>query len=215
MSAMAGALARLVVRSDVALGYAAIVLVVFVHMELIGGARAAAIVAQASTNLQNLRTHPLAALTWSAFVVSEPAELLLLPVLVVAFALAQHFFGRAAVLVSVLIGHLLATLCVAVTLVTSIFHGVLQPNVSQATDVGFSYGLACVSGLLVLVVPPGRRRLLYLIALFAAWSWAILLGPPVLNLTSPTFTDLGHLLALLTGLALSSLPGSRPGRGLG
>jgi hypothetical protein len=63
VSATAGELARLVVRSDVALGYAAIVLVVFMHMELIGGARAAAIVAQASTNLQNLRTHPFAALT--------------------------------------------------------------------------------------------------------------------------------------------------------
>lgn len=209
VSAMERVVHRLVMRSDVALGYAGIVVAVFMYMEVIGGATAESIVAQASTNLINLRTHPFEALALSAFVISEPAELLLLPVLVVTYAFAQYYFGRAAVLVSILIGHLLATLCVAVTVLTSIFHGVLQPNVSQATDVGFSYGLACVSGLLAVAVPRGRWRRLYVAALIGMWSLPILLGPPWLHITSPTFTDLGHTLALLTGFGLSSLPGCR------
>ena len=210
LSGLGPTLRRLVLRSDVAVGYAVIVVAVFVYMEVIGGTMADTIVAQASTNLRNLQTHPFHALAFSAFVISEPAELLLLPVLVVAYAVAQYHFGRAAVLVSILIGHLLATLVVAVTVLTSIFHGVLQPNVSLATDVGFSYGLACVSGLLVVVVPRGRWRLLYVAVVLAVCSSAILLGPPWLNLTSPSFTDLGHTLALLTGFGLSSLPGCRP-----
>ncbi len=203
---------HLVVRSDVALGYAGVVLGMFAYMEVARGSAAQTLVAQASTNLENLQAHPLRVLTWSAFVVSGPAEMLLLPVLVVAYAVAQYHFGRAAVVVTVIIGHLLATLCVAVMLVTGIFHGVLQPTLRYATDVGFSYGLACVSGLLVVAVPRGRWRVLYGAALFVVWSWAILLGPPLLRLTSPTFTDVGHTLAVLTGLALSTLPGSRSGR---
>jgi hypothetical protein len=73
-------------------------------------------------------------------------------------------------------------------------------------------GLACVSGLLLVVVPRGRWRVLYVTGLLGAWSWAILLGPPLLHLTSPTFTDVGHTLALLTGLGLGTLPGSQSGR---
>jgi hypothetical protein len=211
VSALERVVQRLVMRSDVALGYALIVISVFIYMQVIGGATAETIVAQASTNLINLRAHPFEALALSAFVISEPAELLLLPVLVVTYAFAQYYFGRAAVLVSILIGHLLATLVVAVTVLTSIFHGVLQPDVSQATDVGFSYGLACVNGLLAVAVPRGHRRRLYVAALVGVWSLPILLGPPWLRLTNPTFTDLGHSLALLTGFCLSSLPGCRSG----
>jgi len=140
------------------------------------------------------------------------ADRLLLPVLVVVYAFAQHCLGWGPVVVTIVIGHLLATLCEAMMLATGIFHGVLPACLEQATDVGFSYGLACVTGLLSVAVPRGRWRLLYIAVLVVAWPWAVLLGPMPLLLIHPTFTDIGHTLALLTGLALSVLPGSRPGR---
>lgn len=199
-------IAGLVVRSDVALGYAAIVLAVFAWVEI---ASDSALVAHASTNLANLQSHPVQVLFNSAFFVSEPADLVALPVLVVVYAIAQQELGRAATIVSIAVGHVLATLCVAVLLVTGIFHGFLDPSIATVVDVGFSYGLACVMGVLRASVPR-RYRVPYAVALLAVWSWPVLLGSPLLRLTVTSFTDAGHTLALLTGFGLSTLAASRP-----
>ena len=201
----ARSLLALVVRSDIGLGYAAIVLAVFTWVEI---AADPAIVTHASTNLANLRSHPVEVLFSSAFVVSAPADLVALPVLVVVYALAQREFGRVATLVTITIGHVLATLCVAVLLATGIFHGFLEPSIETAVDVGFSYGLACVMGLLRARVSR-RYQVAYAVGLLLLWSWPVLLGSPMLRLTTTTFTDAGHTLALLTGFGLSTLAGSR------
>jgi hypothetical protein len=198
-------LARLVIHGDVALGYAALVLAVFVWVE--AGSHSV-LVEQASTNLANLQVHPIQVLVTSAFVLAEPSDLLLLPVLIVAYAFAQHRFGRVPTLVTIVIGHVFATLSVATMLVTGIYHRLLQPSVATAVDVGYSYGLACVTGLLLAAVPH-RLRVPYILVLVAAWSWPIILGPRLAQLIHPTFTDLGHTIALITGLALSSLARSR------
>lgn len=102
---------RDVLSSDIALLYAGIVLGIFVFLQVFDDASAAAVVAAASTNLDNLRSDPL-------------------------------------------------------------------------------------------------RVVLYAGALLAVWSWAVLLGPPLIGLTRPSFTDMGHTFALVTGLALSTLPGA-------
>lgn len=193
--------AALVARSDVALGYAGVVLAVFAWVEISADP---SIVANASTNLTNLTNHPVQVLLASAFVVSQPADLIALPVLVVVYALAQRKLGRAATLVTIAIGHVLATLCVAVLLATGIFHGLLQPSIATVVDVGFSYGLACVSGVLRPFVDR-RSQAWYVAGLLALWSWPVLLGSPMLRLTTTSFTDAGHTLALLTGLGLSTL----------
>lgn len=203
---LARAVAGLVVRGDIALGYAAIVLAVFAWVEITGDS---SLVAHASTNLANLRTNPAHVLVDSAFFVSAPADLVALPALVVVYAIAQRELGRAATLVSIAVGHVLATLCVAMLLVTGIFHGFLDPSIATVVDVGFSYGLACVMGVLRASVPR-RYRAAYVCALFAVWSWPVVLGSPMLRLTVPSFTDAGHTLALLTGLGLSTLAASRP-----
>ena len=200
------AVAKLVVRGDIALVYAAIVLAVFAWVEITGDT---SLVAHASTNLANLRSHPAHVLVDSAFFVSAPADLVALPVLVVVYAIAQRELGRAATLVSIAVGHVLATLCVAVLLATGIFHGFLDPSVATVVDVGFSYGLACVMGVLRASVPR-RYRAPYVIGLVALWSWPVLLGSPMLRLTVTSFTDVGHTLALFTGLGLSTLAASRP-----
>ena len=193
--------AALVARSDVALVYAAIVLAVFAWVEIAGDPT---IVANASTNLANLQSHPIQVLFSSAFVVSAPADLVALPGLVVVYALAQNQLGRAATLVTIAVGHVLASLCVAVLLVTGIFHGFLTPEIATVVDVGFSYGLACVMGVLRASVSR-RYRAWYVAGLLALWSWPIVLGSPMLRLTTTSFTDVGHTLALLTGFGLSTL----------
>jgi hypothetical protein len=197
--------ATIVLRSDIALGYATIVVVVFAWVELTSDS---SLVAHASTNLVNLQSHPVQVLFSSAFFVSAPSDLAALPVLVVVYALAQQQLGRAATIVSIVIGHVLATLCVAVLLVTGIFHGFLRPSIATAVDVGFSYGLACVMGVLRASVPR-RFQVAYVIALLALWSWPVVLGSPLLHLTGTSFTDAGHTLALLTGFGLSTLAGTQ------
>jgi hypothetical protein len=196
--------AATVARSDLALVYTAAVLAVFGYVHWRSQPLTHLLVVQSSTNLENLRDHPFNVMLTSAFVVAAPEDLWLLPALALACALGQRWLGRTAVVVTMVIGHVLATLVVATLLVTGIAHGQLSPAVSRAADVGFSYGLACLSGLLLGYVPH-RWKLGYVLAVVVAWSWSILLGPPWVNLVRPSFTDVGHLVALLTGIGLSTL----------
>lgn len=186
------------------------VLAVFVFVRVYdGGALRDSVIAAASTNLDNLQADTFTVLLYSAFVVEKATGLLLLPVLVIAFAVAQHRLGRLPLLVTITVGHLLATLFVAPLLVHGITEGFLPQSISHVTDVGFSYGLAAVTGLLACTVPGRWRRVGYVLVVVAAWSWVIILGPVLhLHLFRPSFTDAGHTIALFTGLALSTLPGA-------
>ncbi|MDO5619790.1 rhomboid-like protein [Kocuria sp.] len=203
-------LLRDVLTSDIALGYAAIVLGVFLFLRLYaGGVLQESVVAAASTNLDNLQADTFTVLLYSAFVVENASGLLLLPVLVVAYSVAQHRLGRLPLLVTLAIGHVLATLFVAPLLVHGIQAGFLPQSITHVTDVGFSYGLAAVTGLLVCTIRGRWRRAIYTVLVILAWSWVIILGPILhVHLVRPSFTDVGHTIALFTGLALSTLPGS-------
>lgn len=193
-------------RSDIALGYAGIVLILFVGAHVFGQESFRHLVESSSTNLANLRTHPLYVLGASAFVVEDGMALLSLPLLVVSYAVAQHRLGRGPLLVAIVIGHLLATLFVAPLLAAGISQGWLPQAIATESDVGFSYGMACVFGLLSCTIRPGRRRQGYIAAILTWWGWPLLLAP--LHLGHPTFTDVGHVIAVLTGLALAVLPGA-------
>lgn len=107
-------LLRDALTSDIALGYAALVLGVFVFIRVYdGGALRDSVIAAGSSNLDNLQADTFTVLLYSAFVVEKATGLLLLPVLVIAFAVAQHRLGRLPLLVTITVGHLLATLFVA------------------------------------------------------------------------------------------------------
>jgi hypothetical protein len=202
---------RIVAHSDVALAYTGAVLAVFGYVHWRSQPLSHHLVVESSTNLANLRDHPINVLLTSAFVVAEPSDLWLLPALALACAVGQRWLGRVPVVVTIAVGHVLATLMVATLLVTGITHGRLSPAVGRAADVGFSYGLACLSGLLLAHVPH-RWRLIYVMTTVTLWSWSILLGPPWVGLTKPSFTDIGHLVALITGIGLSTLPHAEQAR---
>ena len=183
----------LVGGTDLAWAYAAVVAVVAVVAQVLPGT-SEELVLDTSTNLDNLRHTPVLVLVASAFVVSSLRGLWILLPLVVVFGAAQRWLGRAATLVVATLGHVGATLLVAVLLAAGIERGALDPAIARAPDVGVSYGLAAVAGVLVARVPR-RRRPWYALALL------VVAGGPLL--VSPNFTDVGHLIAVLLGFAVA------------
>ena len=173
---------------------ALIVVLLAVAVWLLPGPRAEQLVLGSSTNLANLRQRPVAALVASAFVVSPVWGLWIIPVLLAVYGSAQRWLGAAATLAVAVLGHVTATLFVAVLLVAGLTHGRLDPSVQDAQDVGVSYGLVAVAGLLAARVPARRRR----------WYVLVLLAYCVgAGLLDPGFADIGHLTAAGIGLSIA------------
>jgi hypothetical protein len=189
-------LAPLFQDADVAWAYAAIVVAIAIVVELMPGITSEELVHDTSTNLVNLRQTPLLVLVASAFVVAPLSGLWILAPLVATFAAAQRWLGRAATVIVAALGHVGVTLFVAVLLAAGIHAGRLSPALAQAQDVGVSYAVATVAGLL-LVRLPRRLRPWYATGLLALTIVPLLLHPG--------FTEVGHLTAVLLGFALALL----------
>lgn len=190
--------------SDVGLVHAGLVLAVAAVLRLLpAGERASAVLA-ASTNLDNLAVHPFRVLVLSAFVVPTGTGLLVLVPLVPVLVAAQRRFGRAGVVGAFAAGHVGATLVVAGLLLAGVRTGWVDPSVSSAVDVGVSYGLACVGGLLVACGPTRWRR-----PALAVVGGGLLVALAV----DPDSTAVGHLVALALGFALARpAQGTEPAR---
>jgi hypothetical protein len=172
------------------------VLVVAVVVRVLPGTTTDELVLDSSTNLDNLRRTPLLVLGASAFVVAPLTGLWILVPLVVVFGAAQRWLGRAATVIVAVLGHVGVTLFVAVLLAAGIDDGRLSPSLARAQDVGVSYALATLAGLLIGRVPR-RLRPWYAGGLLVLVVAALVIGPD--------FTDLGHLTAVLLGFALAVL----------
>jgi hypothetical protein len=183
---------RALAGRDLAVGYAVVVLVIAVAISALPAAHGHQLVLDSSTNLANLRQRPLFVLGLSAFVVATPAGLWVLAPLVVAYGAAQRWVGRLATLVVAVFGHVGATLFVAVLLATGIAHHQLDRSIAQQPDVGVSYGVAAVLGVLTARRPEHRLR----------WVLAGTLLLVARLAVSDTFTDLGHLTAWTIGVAI-------------
>ena len=200
---MRSRLAPLFRHADVAWAYAAIVLVIAIVVEAAPGLTSDELVQDTSTNLENLRETPVLVLVASAFVVAPLSGLWILPPLVVAFAAAQRWLGRASTVIVAALGHVGVTLFVAVLLAAGIHAGRLSPALARAQDVGVSYAVMTVAGLLVARVPRWLRP----------WYMGGLLAFTVVPLLlDPDFTAVGHLTAVLLGFALAVLVTSGPSR---
>ncbi|HST63714.1 MAG TPA: rhomboid-like protein [Mycobacteriales bacterium] len=189
--------------ADVAWAYAAIVVIVAIVVRVLPRTRTQDLVLETSTNLDNLRHTPLLVLGASAFVVSSAWGLWILAPLVVAFAAAQRWLGRAATVIVAVLGHVGATLFVAVLLAAGINDGLLDADVAREPDVGVSYGLAAVAGVLVGRVPH-RWRPWYALGVLAVAAASLL--------PDGDFTGVGHVTAVLLGFALAVLTSARRAR---
>ncbi|MEZ0490932.1 rhomboid-like protein [Kineococcus sp. TBRC 1896] len=181
---------------DLAVLYALVVLVVFAGLHTRSLADRARFVQESSTNLDNLRRSPFRVIVLSSVVVPHWVGLLVLVPLVVGLIAVQRWLGRLATLVAFGFGHVGATLVVATVLAAGLTHGRLDPAVARAPDVGVSYGLACVVGVLTARVPRWARVPCAVLPLATLVTVLVL---------APDFTALGHVVALLTGLGLAVL----------
>lgn len=188
---------RLVRHSDLAIIYVVVLVGVTVVLSVLGSHTYDSVVANSSTNLANLRQRPWAVLLASAFVVSSPWGLWLLPFLLLLYAAAQRWVGRLGTIVVAAVGHVGATLVVATGLSAGIARGLLRrATVLHEIDVGVSYGMVCVAAFLIARVP-GRWRVPYtaVVVAYVAVPFAL----------EPSFTGAGHSVSFVLGALLAVL----------
>jgi hypothetical protein len=145
-----------------------------------------------STNLHNLRTHPVDVLFRSAFWSGSSTYLPFLLLLAVVLAPAEEWLGTFRVILIFFLGHVGATLITAVALSHGFFTSTGGPGLARTIDVGVSYGAFCVAAVLTYRLPK-QWRIPYaasLLAIFAILAFAI----------GRTFTDFGHFTSVLIGL---------------
>jgi hypothetical protein len=153
------------------------------------------VVLHVSTNLRGLRETPLFVLVASAFVLwGGLVGLLLLPLVAVVMGTVERWLGKLATVLVFALGHVGATLGLAVMLVSGISHRVIDPQIATVHDVGVSYGLLALAGTVTARVP-ARWRALYAAAIGGSsfGMFAISRDP----------TDLGHVFAAIIGLVLA------------
>lgn len=159
-----------------------------------------------SSNLMELSAHPVRVLVVSALWIQRPPYLLLYAALYeLIHAPAERWLGTARWLAVAAAAHIGATLVSQRAVQVGIRLGVLPVSLAHTVDVGVSYGLAGVAGVLTYRLPSHWRWL-------AAAGLLCLFGFPLA--TSRTYTDLGHFWALLIGLACYRLTPARRGGGL-
>jgi hypothetical protein len=163
------------------------------------------LMAGASTNLHNMTWHPIYALAVSAFWVQSvgwlaPAALLM----IVVMAPAERMLGTARTLLVFAAGHVGATVVTVGAIGVGVSVGWLPRSLEYAVDVGPSYGLAALGGVLALRLRPGLLR--------TSCVWALLVGLGLAAVIGADFTDSGHLAAALLGMGLSPLLSRTPHR---
>jgi len=173
--------------------YALALVAVSVTLTALGPHARDAVVSRMSTNLHNLGRGRLSTLVGSAFVEEGGDIYVWLPGLVCLLALGELIWRSKGLLIAFAVGHVGATLLVAVGLVAAVEAGRLPISVARATDVGVSYGAVCVLGALTASIPSRWR------GVWVGW-W---LGVAVAAALGTDFTPFGHILALLLGIGLS------------
>jgi len=150
-----------------------------------------------STNLHELAHDPVRVLPASAFLVTSAPEWLAWVVLFTVLAAPiEHRIGSGHTVAVFALGHVGATLLTATGLRLALRFDLVESSVVRAVDVGPSYGFIALAGLMTYLLARRVRRI-YLAVLL------LILVTAVAVVTS--FTDFGHLAAVLIGLACRPL----------
>ncbi|MFJ3234610.1 rhomboid-like protein [Streptomyces sp. NPDC086787] len=200
-------------RAPLTLAYVCLLLISHAWVRYgLSAERAADVLRYVSTNLDNLRSHPVAALLGSVLFfdgtltdvssVDFVGTLITLGLGVCCFlAWVEYRLGRRRAVAVFLGGHVAATLLTAVVIVVALRQGWYPEAVRHAPDFGISYGAQTVLAVGTLALP--RRGRLPWAAFVIAWPFGgvIWTGP------LPDFTTLGHLIAAVIGFGLLAVPG--------
>jgi hypothetical protein len=179
----------------VTVGYAAALMVVATILLILGPRVDDAVVSHMSTNVYNLARGHFATLIGSLFVTSSGFMYVWLPGLVCLLALAELFWRSRRLILAFGLGHVGATLIVAVGLAAAIRFGWLPISAAHASDVGISYGAVAVLGALTVVIPSRWRQ---------GWIGWWLVVALLAVFVGDDFTNAGHLVALIIGMSLSA-----------
>jgi len=148
---------------------------------------------QHSTNLIRLRDDPVSVLVTSAFWLTPRELLLWLALFPLVMAPVEKWLGSLRGIVVFFVGHVGASLVTAAIIAVMITHGWAPHRLKDVIDVGSSYGFWCVAALFSYRLP-GRWGW--------AWAGAILAGALGFIVWRTSFSDYGHLVAMVIGLAL-------------
>ncbi|MGW3243220.1 rhomboid-like protein [Streptomyces sp. NPDC001070] len=151
-----------------------------------------------STNLAELSSHPVRVLIVSAlWIESPPAFALYVLFFETVHAPAERRLGTRHWLGVAALAHVGATLLSEQAVFMGIRTDLLPHSLAHTVDIGVSYGLAGVIGVLTYFVRP-PWRLPYLLAVAGFFAYPLVMP-------GRTYTDLGHFTALLIGLACRGL----------
>lgn len=186
-------MARLV-RLRVTVVYAVALAVVALVLLRLGPRVEDDVVKQVSTNLHNLSDGRIGTLIGSAFVNQAGPVYLWLPGLVALLAVAELVWKSHRLVVAFAVGHVGATLIVAVALAAAVATGLASRSLADAADVGMSYGAVGVLGTLTAALPGHWAD---------AWAgWWLAVAITAVALTGGDFTSVGHAVALVLGMLL-------------
>ena len=200
-SALSAALARLG-RLRVTLLYAAALAAVAVGVAHLRPQMQHNLMRHVSTNLHNLGEGRVGTLISSAFVNEAGPVYIWLPGLVALLALGELLWESRRLVVTFVVGHVGATLLVAGGIAAALTVGWVSSSIVDVTDVGMSYGAVAVLGSFTAAIPRRWR---------AGWAggWlAVAFGSAVLS--GGDFTNVGHAVALVLGMAVGTRFDSPP-----
>ncbi|MGW4193768.1 rhomboid-like protein [Streptomyces sp. NPDC005004] len=147
---------------------------------------------QRSTNIHELSQNPARVLITSAMWIDSGRWLPYAALYTLFHAQAERWLGTLRWLVVCAAAHVLATLISELALLMAINNGHAPPSAVNTLDIGVSYALAGVMAVLTYRIAPPWR---YVYLVFLAVVYAVPL------VTARTFTDFGHVLSVLIGLA--------------
>jgi hypothetical protein len=182
-------------RIRVTVAYASVLIGVTTVLVTLGPRIQSRVISHASTNLHNLSHGHVGTLFVSAFVIDAGPIYVWLPGLMCLLALAELLWRSGRLMVAFVVGHVGATLLVAVGLTAAVELGWVSADVSRATDVGMSYGASAVLGGLTAAIPRRWRP---------AWTGCWLAVAVAVVATGRGFTDAGHAAALVLGMLVST-----------
>ncbi len=188
-------------RIRVTVAYAVILTAVTTWLTMLAPRAQDRVISHASTNLHNLSHGHVGTLFVSAVVIEAGPIYVWLPGLMCLLALAELLWSSGRLVIAFALGHIGATLLVAVGLTAAVEFGRLSADVTRATDVGMSYGASAVLGSLSAAIPRRWRPA------WTGWWLAVAVAVAVVR---RDFTDAGHAVALVLGMLASTRFG-RPG----
>ena len=181
-------------RSPATFVYIGIIFVTTWVVAGLGPKQSGALLRSQSTNLSNLRTHPIDVVFRSAFWSGQNTILPVIALLALVLAPAEVWLGTARMIAVFAAGHVGATLVTAVAISDGYLGSAGDQGVTRSIDVGVSYGTLCLAAVLVYRLPRHWRLPLAGALLFVCALFAFVIGR--------TFTDFGHFVSVVIGLAI-------------